>query len=199
MAKTIKRERQTVAALVDNDRVPAHVRHWLERYIAGDEHALEHTVVPQLDSTMEQVQLVYDVLDAQSQETGEHEFPEAARDFIEEYLYQLSEATGIRVWSDPDTAIAALPTMLQMTEDEGDTSPSLIALKMAIRSLTTTRERRYFLKQAASEPYDETEADRHYKAAMKAARILADPRTSFEVRDELENVMMLRRRRRIYF
>jgi hypothetical protein len=83
---------------------------------------------------MEQVQLVYDVLDAQSQETGEHEFPEAARDFIEEYLYQLSEATGIRVWSDPDTAIAALPTMLQMTEDEGDTSPSLIALTMAIRS-----------------------------------------------------------------
>jgi hypothetical protein len=191
MKKGDNRERHTAAALAGNNAVPVYVRHWLERYIEhGAESSEIHITEREREwTTMDQARFIYDVLDSKYQDTGEHEFPEAARDYIEEYLYRLSEMTEIRVWNDPETAITALSTMLTMTGESDYERPSNIALKIAVRHLTTMRERRHFLREEASEPYNETEADRHYKAAMKAARILADPRTSFKVRNELEDVI----------
>jgi hypothetical protein len=187
MKKGDNRERHTAAALAGNDAVPVCVRHWLERYIEhGTESAEMHTTDRERESTtMDQARLVYDVLNSKYQETGQHEFSEAARDYIEEYLYQLSEMTEIRVWNDPETAITALSTMLTLTGESDYERPSNIALNIAISRLTTMRERRHFLRQAASEPFNETEGECHYKAAMKAARILADPRTDEDVSQRL--------------
>jgi hypothetical protein len=192
MKQAANRERHTAAALAGNDAVPVYVRHWLERYIEhGTESAETHITDRERESsTMDQARLVYDVLDSKYQETGQHEFSEAARDYIEEYLYQLSEMTGIRVWNDPETAITALSTMLTMTGESDYERPSNIALNIAVSRLTTMRERRHFLRQAASEPYDETEGERHYKAAMKAARIMADPRTPQEIKNRLADAIL---------
>jgi hypothetical protein len=169
---------QTVVALMNDGRVPFGVRHWLELYAAQGDDALQ-LFNTALDPSTERIgRLVYDVLSTESQEVGTHEFPEAARDYIQEFLYTLAHASNIQVWTYADVAIAALPIMLDCAA--GDMlidSAEVAALEIAVQALTTKRERGYFIRGLQEERRDEAKEDRDYLAAMKLSRLFANPNT----------------------
>lgn len=179
-----ERESQTIAELLDDDRVPVGIRHWLEQYRETGNEALSVFNANRDSGTMEQARLIYDILDSKHQETGTNEFSEAARDLIEEYVYQLAEASDIQVWNQPDLAVLALPYLLDCATSGSDVDPTTSALRLAIEALTTRRERRAFLRDFETQA-DETKEDRDWKAARKLSRYLASPTTDPKVRREL--------------
>lgn len=178
------REQQTAAALLEDERVPLGVRHWLEQYIREGEQALAQFETNRDTATMEQARLIYDVLDSKYQEVTAREFPNAARDYIEEYLYQLADASDIHVWNQPDLAVMALPVLLDCAPGSIVDDATTAALKIAVKALTTRRERRAFLRDFVEEA-DERKERRDGKAAMKLSRYLADPRTPTTTRNKL--------------
>lgn len=198
----------TVAEVLEKvNGVPLWVQFWLERYAGGDEYALEPFATHDTPSTREIARLVYDVLDTDSSvqhaETDDHHeattdrprFPAEARYFVEEWIFQITSGqTYAEPWSNPNMAVMALPYVLDMSAGEPiDTGkePTLALLRTAIRSLTTKRERRAFLRdtdEADAEP--EKGSDINRRAAFGLARVLADPRLPEETRRELESAVL---------
>ncbi|MGH9903471.1 MAG: hypothetical protein ACRD68_16815, partial [Pyrinomonadaceae bacterium] len=80
--------RRTVSELIEDDQVPVSVRHWLERYVAEGDRALDKSFVAIDPATMDQARLIFDVLNANSQAGGRKEFSDEARNYVEEYLYR---------------------------------------------------------------------------------------------------------------
>jgi hypothetical protein len=183
----------TVAELLKTLGVPLHVWMWLERYAGGDKHALQSFGNDDDAAVVQTARLVYDVLNSAHEETGmglhERKFPEEARDFIEEWLYKLCNHYRLHAWSDADLAVAALPTLLLsegiVLDPEGDST--FLLLRSGVERLTTKHERRAFLRDAEeTDAEHEKESATNWRAAFKLSRVLADPRTPRETRDELE-------------
>ena len=189
----------TVAELMKTSGVPLPVWMWLERFADGDKHALQPFGNNDDPAVVRMARLVYDVLDSKHKETGvglsERQFPEEARDFVEEWLYHLSNYFEQHVWSDATLAITALPNMVNIDglvmSPEGDATHLL--LRSAVERLTTRRERRAFLCDA-DEGEDEKESDINWRAAFKLSRVLADPLTDkaawWHLRDVLTDFSM---------
>ena len=94
----------------------------------------------------------------------EHGFPAEARDFIEEWMYRITKGDElVQPWSNPDMAVMALPILLDMGAGpliEFERDPMLALLRGAVKSLTTKRERREFLRDTdESDAEDEKESD----------------------------------------
>ena len=178
----------TVADLISDDEVPVNVRHWLERFVAEGKRALERSFVAQETATMEQARLIYDVLESGGTETRNREFSAEARDFVEEYLYRLAEATAQQVWNNGEIAIAALPTMLDCANASDGGAPDLLMLEIAVRRLTTAEERRNFL--TGHRFTGETVKARNIEAGYKLARLLANPQTDSDTRDKLDSALL---------
>lgn len=122
-------------------------------------------------------------------------FPTEARDFVEEWIFQITSGQLLaEPWNNPDMAVTALPIVLDDSAGpliEFEASPTLAMLRTAIKSLTTKRERRAFLRDTdedGAEPEKESMTNR--AAAFKLARVLADPRLPEEKRRELEAAVM---------
>jgi hypothetical protein len=187
VATRATRESKTVAQLLDSAHwnykkvPPLQVLFWLERYVErGDEELASYSL--EIESgALEQARLVYDVLQAKYLNTGEHQFPEAARDYIEEYLYRLAQDADVQVWNYPEAALAALATLIDCAPSEDD--DATLALRLAVNALTTRRERRHFLK--AEEDGDGSKDDRDWRAAYKLSRNLASTKTDGETRQRL--------------
>ena len=188
---TQEKLQQTIGALMDNEQVPVNIRHWLERYVSGDKHVLSHSFTEQEDATMEQARFIYAVLRDQYQTNDA--IPEAARDLVEEYLYQLAEAANVQVWNYYDAAIAVLPVLLDVNEHTDSTAAAQIALAGAVKALCTKQEYSAFAArhnlawEKEEPPTDEASEQRarDYEAALKCARVLADPRTPEQTRRDL--------------
>jgi hypothetical protein len=176
--------RMTVADLIKDEQVPMAVRLWLEDFTEQGDKALAHSWTEQEQDTLDLARLIQDVLNSQGQEHGEHTFPEEARDYIEEYLFRLCRASEFNIWNLADAAIAALPTLLECAENSIEGNPNYIAVDSAILRLTTREERREFLTEPRYGQNDEGETNT--EAAFKLSRLLADPRTSADVRRQLQ-------------
>lgn len=181
----------TVAELMKTSGVPLPVYLWLERFTGDDKYALDGADYD--PATYDIARLVYDVLDSKHQETGvglaERRFPQEARDFIEEWLYQLTNHYGLHAWSDPDLAVAALPHLVNLDgilmQTEGDSTFAL--LRLGIERLTTKRERREFLRDAdGSDAEPEKESATNWRASFKLSRMLANPATPADTRREIQ-------------
>jgi hypothetical protein len=176
--------RMTVADLIKDEMVPMAVRLWLEDFTERGEKALAHAWVEQEQDTLDLARLILDVLDSAGKETDKREFPEEARDYIEEYLFRLCRASELNIWNLGVAAVAALPTLLDCAANSIEGNPNYIAVESAISRLTTPDERREFLTGPRWGRNDEDETNT--EAAFKLSRVLADPRTPRETRDELE-------------
>jgi hypothetical protein len=185
--------------------VPLAIRFWLERFASG-ESALEPFGAHDQPSTQQIARLVYDVLSTDSHvpfartddvteaKTSTPRFPAEARDFIEEWIFQITRGQlYAEPWSNPDMAVMALSVVLDLGGGEpADTEkePTLALLRTAIKSLTTKRERRAFLRDT-DEADEETEADtENWRAAFKLARVMANPATPQEARDALTDALI---------
>jgi hypothetical protein len=182
------RESKTVAELMNAEKfypkiVPLQVRFWLERYVENGDGELASYALDEERDVMEQARFIYDVLQSKYLGTGEYEFPEAARDFIEEYLYQLAESARIQIWNYPQAAIASLVALTDCAEASTGGSSTLTLLRIAVNAMTTRRERRHFLK--SEESGDESKDDRDWRAAFKLSRNLASAKTDGETRQRL--------------
>lgn len=181
--------RQTVGDLLKTSGVPLHVQVWLNRYAGGDEHALEKYGSGDDPGINDAAFLVYDVLEAEHDGESVREATAEARDFVEEWLYTLSNYYGQYIWNNADSALAAFPYFFadgSPMKPEGDAA--YVLLRTAVERLTTKPERRLFLRQdSEEEPRRDEETDR--QAAFKLSRVLADPRTPAETRDEIERVL----------
>jgi hypothetical protein len=166
----------TVAELQTTLGVPLHVQVWLERFARGDEYALQKFGCDDESGVNEAAFLIYDVLEAQYGGSNAFESSELARDFVEEWLYTLSNYYGQHIWNNPDAALTLLPWVI----DNSGGSPMLpegdaayVLLRTAIERLTTKSERRAFLRRDAEQEADgEEETDE--RASFKLARVLAD-------------------------
>jgi hypothetical protein len=177
----------TVGELLTTSGVPLHVQIWLDRFARGDEYALEKFGCGDWPGVNEAAFLVYDVLEAQHAGADVRESSEEARDFVEEWLYTLSNYYGQHVWNNADAAVAALPWFLDCDgspmKPEGDAA--YVLLRAAVERLTTKSERRAFLRRdAEQEPDGQEETDK--LAAFKLSRVLADPRTTPETRRQIQ-------------
>jgi hypothetical protein len=177
----------TVAELLKTSGVPLHVQVWLDRLARGDEYALEKHGPDDFPGVNDMAFLIYDVLESKHYGTGEHEFPEEARDFVEEWLYTLATYYDQHVWNNADAALAVLTYFVgtggSPMQPEGDAA--YVLLRSGIERLTTKQERRAFLRRAAD---DEPEKDEktNRRAAFKLSRVLADPRTPADVRRQVQ-------------
>lgn len=187
--------RMTIAELLKTSGVPLGVWLWLERFAGGDKHALHQFGNDDDPAVVHTARLVYDVLNSKHKETGvgldERKFPEEATDFVEEWLYKLSNHFRLHVWSDADLAVAALPDLLLsdgiVNLPEGDAT--FLMLRSAIERLTTRRERRAFLRdEEADALVSEEETD--WRASFKLSRLLADPRTPADVRRLIQGLLI---------
>jgi hypothetical protein len=179
--------RMTVADLIKDEMVPMAVRLWLEDFNERGEKALAHAWVEQEQDTLDLARLILDVLDSAGKETGKKEFPDEARDYVEEYLFRLCRASEFNIWNLGDAAVAALPTLLDCAENSIEGNSNYIAVESAISRLTTPDERREFLTgpRWGRNDGDETNTE----AAFKLSRLLADPRTPAETRTALEDAL----------
>jgi hypothetical protein len=185
-----KRERQqlTVRQLLKTPRTPMTVRLWLEQYAEKGKEALESSSIGMDYGTMAIARLIHDVLWTDAYDNSQ--FPQAARDYVEEYLYTLAHASDIHVWNTAELAVTALPALLECAQGDPDIENELYpALAIAIERLTTRRERGAFLRDLQGPEKDETREDVDYKAAMKASRIIANPNTPAEARRKLQDAI----------
>jgi hypothetical protein len=182
------RSKQTLDALAKSDTTPLGIRLWMERYIERGESELDNTFVGRDETTEAQARLIYDVLMSEYLTVDDDEFSPEARDFIEEYLYTLSDASDIYVWNQPDLATHALPVLIECANGSVCTSADFAMLEIAIRRLSTARERRRFLR--SQESGDETKENRDYRAAFKLSRLIADPRTPAKTRTQLGSALV---------
>jgi hypothetical protein len=99
-----------------------------------------------------------------------------------------------QVWSNPDMAVTALPILLDQSAGpliEYEKDPTLAMLRTAVKSLTTKRERRAYLRDAEeADAEDEKEGAKNRRAAFKVSRVLADPRTPADVRREVQDSLI---------
>jgi hypothetical protein len=194
--------RMTVTELLKNVRgVPLWVQLWLERYAGGDEYALEENGMDDDPATREIARLVYDVLNTDSRvqfaeidDRSGHGFPAEARDFIEEWMFRITNGDElVQPWGNPDMAVVALPIVLDMGAGppiKFEKDPTLAMLRGAMKALTTKRERREFLRDTDGEDAEpEKESTANRRAAFKLSRVLADPRTPTETRTALESAL----------
>lgn len=193
---------QTVAEVIETRGAPLWVRLWLERYAAGD----EVTVTPHglhNDPATEQIaRLVYDVLETDSHvqfaelddHSGANCFPHEARNFVEEWLYRITEGDAmLQPWGNSDMATIALTIALDTSAGpliEYEKDPTLAMLRGAVKALTTKAERRAFLRDTDTDDDEpEKESTTNRAAAFKLARVLADPRTPQETWWHLRDVL----------
>jgi hypothetical protein len=201
-SKPKDRSRTTVAELLKYDQpgntsaLPLPVRDFLARYAAG-EPVPETAGIDEWwygDSEL----LVAVLADMRADIPGG--LPESAHDYIQEYLYRLEESTQVHIWNDPDVLRAAYPLMMMCFGEgrwlAGD-YPDALAMKATLSRLCTRRElsgfyERYGLKD------DQTDRsvmagsvvqDKPADYVMKAARLLADPRTPAATRETIERAI----------
>jgi hypothetical protein len=179
------RKKETLAALAKKFELPIHIRFWLTQYIDEGKGALEHVGTYWNSVYDDFARLIFDVLNAKHMEHGQSEFSKEAVDYVEAYLYRLSQDSGQEIWNNPDIAIAALTVMLDCVNNSEGMSTEFAAVETAIYRLTTESERREFL-QGGRYSKPTTEEARNIEASFKLSRVLADPRTPRETRDELE-------------
>ena len=185
MEKRKRPAKMTVADIIEDEDVPMAVRLWLEEFVERGEKALAHSFVEEDQDTLEQARLIRDVLESTYRESGErHEFPEEARDYVEEYLFRLCRASEFNIWNLSEAAVAALPTLLECSEGSIEGDANFIAVESAIQKVTTRAERCEFLTGSRYGINDEDE--RNTEAGFKLSRVLADPRTDSETRRQIQ-------------
>jgi hypothetical protein len=186
-----EREQTTVAQFLNDDRLTLPVRDYLTRYVEGSPLPYSDSVSPY---DYAETELIVGVLADEADSLPDLRLPEAAIDYVREYLYRLEERLGIHIWNVPDVARAAFPIMVSLTEgtDAGrDFTDS--AVKAALRRLSTPREWAEFCKRRrVGDDYEgrdamagSAELAPDYYGPRKLSRYLADPRTPEKVRRDL--------------
>jgi hypothetical protein len=191
MEKRRQPAQMTATDMIEDEGVPMAVRLWLEEFVERGDKALASSLVADDEDTLGQARLIRDVLESKYRERGErHEFPEEARDYVEEYLFRLCRASELNIWNLSAAAVAALPVLFECSEGSIEGDAKFIAVESAIHRMTTRAERCEFLTGPRYGIDDEDE--RNTEAGFKLSRVLADPRTPEATRRELgESVINL--------
>lgn len=191
-----EREQTPLGSFVYEPHLPLPVRDYLSRYLNGT--ALPYS--DNLDETMHSdTEMLVAVL-ADHLRTNDP-LPEAAVDFVREYLYRLEESADVHIWNNPDVLRVAYPLLITFASESeglivnGSDAVSTAAVKTALRRLCTRRELMEFYDRhgiedaytgranlAGSAPIDEGNYDH---AAAKLSRLLAAPRTDEKTRRDL--------------
>jgi hypothetical protein len=180
----------TVEELLRTEEIPQPVQDWLRRY-AGE---LTLPYADRIDYYHPDVEIFVAAL--ADPIVANDPLPKAARDYVEEFLYRLEEAYGVHIWDTPELARIFLGIVLcinSCSEPLGDGIGTMSA-KTALSRLCTRRELMEFherhgledndidrSKMAGSAPLEWSDR----QCALKAARILADPRTDEDVSQRL--------------
>ena len=201
MTKAIKL--QTTVEELLSDELPLPVKDWLEKFVEGKPTPYADRIDE--DSYYHEIELMVAVLADHYKTTGgDLELPEAAKDFVQEYLYRLEESSEIHIWNSPEVLRAAWPLMMTGFYDGGTwlagDVPGQIVVKTALKRLCTRAElMEFYERHGIEDKYKgrdelpgsvpvETYSDK--MRLTKAARILADPRTPEDVRDKLETMIL---------
>jgi hypothetical protein len=193
---TEERQKTTVADLLQMAEMPLPVQDWLRKFADGRTLPYADRII--FDAYYNDSEIFVSAL-ADHLVTN-NPLPEAAREYVQEYLYRLEEQHELHIWNTPEIARAFLGVALCLSHEApplGDDFGTAAA-KTALSRLCTRRELMEFYERhgieddykgrddlAGSVPIEKT--DSHY--AMKAARILADPRTPADVSDKLESTI----------
>ena len=188
----------TIEELLKTHELTLPVRDFLQRYVDGQ--PLPYTAGLE-EFWYGDAELLIAVL-ADAREDGKDSLPGAAHDYVQEYLYCLEESTQVHIWNDPDVLRAAYPIMMSCFGEGrwlAGEYPDMLATKTALSRLCTRRElfdfyERHGIKdghKGRKDPTGSVSLDNptDHQQAMKAARVLADPRTPAETRTEIQDAI----------
>jgi hypothetical protein len=176
---------------VPNLTIP--VRDWLKKYLAGEPTPYADLINP---DDYRSIELVVSVLIQSGGLAGEM-LPESAIDFIEEWLYKVEEETDLHIWNVADIARPFLAHMFDSARISDSTDGTFELVEAAISRLSTEKELADFYKRHGLKPKKKRKRTGKSEggprsrppAALKAARVLADPSTSEETRGKLQDAI----------
>jgi hypothetical protein len=195
---TKKNKLQTTIEELLSEELPLPVKDWLQKFVDGKPTPYADRIDE--DSYYFELEMMVAVLADDNRTAGSDlELPEAAKDFVQEYLYRLEASSEVHIWNSPEVLRAAWPLMMTGFYDAGTwlagDVPGQIVVKTALRRLCTRAELMEFYERHGFEDnYKgrdelpgsvsvETYSDK--MRLTKAARILADPRTDEDVSQRL--------------
>ncbi len=119
--------------------------------------------------------------------------PESATDYVEDWLYRLEEATSLHVWNVADIARPFLGHVAECARVSDSTDGVFEAMETVLARMCTQKELKEFYqrhglgKKRGGYRYTkgERKANRDHAAALKAARLMADPKTPDEFKGRL--------------
>jgi hypothetical protein len=173
---------------VPNLTIP--VRDWLKKYVAGEPVPNGDLIQP---DDYKAVELVVALLTDQGGVEPEM-LPSAALDYVEEWLYLLEERTSLHVWNVADIARPFLTHVFELARASDSTEGAVESLQTALARLCTEEELDRFYKRHGltfdrKSTYKLTQKDRDRHVAIKAARVLADPEVSEEIKNPIRDAI----------
>lgn len=196
-----KKDKATVAELLQDEELPYTVRKYLRKFAAGEKLPLTEQV--DYDWYHDDADLLAAMIN--DEHIINDPIPKPAKDLAEEFLYRLAEATGVQVYNTSEVIRVAYPIMLMLSNDGAqfaleDQAPTQ-AVRSGLEAICTKAELREFYERhnlwdgdvAAARERLTPKPPKEWKdkqAAIKLARVLADPTTPEDVRDKLENALL---------
>lgn len=121
--------------------------------------------------------------------TADNELPDAAVVVVESYLRDLTESYNLFPWTDSTVARAMYEQAVELQGGGLVSAPTMSfqGLRSAVRALCTAEECNRFLVEGklSDSTAPSTRDEQDYEAALKAARLIADPRTPKKTRSEI--------------
>jgi hypothetical protein len=144
-------------------------------------------------------ELLIAVLGEEGRSSSKSELPEAAQDFVREFLYRIEESSDVHIWNNADVLRAAYPRLMLCYRDGGTflagEYPDASAVRVALKRLCTRRELAEFYERHGIEDPDidlsttagsvERDTLNDQQKVMKLTRLLADPLTPEETRRKI--------------
>jgi hypothetical protein len=187
-------EADTHAGYLPGDHLPnltIPARDWLKKFVAGEDPPYGDSINP---DDYKAVELVVALLMDQGGVEPDM-LPSSALDYVEEWLYRLEESTDLHVWNVSDIARPFLAHVFGLAKDSDSTEGAVESLQTTLRLLCTEEELGRFYerhglnKKDEGKPYRGSQAWRDHQVAIKAARVLADPSVSDEIKNPIRDAI----------
>ena len=196
MAENKKQREQMPVSQLMYESMPLPVEDWLHKWLDGKPTPYADNIDE--DSYYNEVELMVAVLSDHMRTIG-NDLPEAAKDFVQEYLYRMEESSDVHIWNSAEVLRAAWPLMMTNFYECGEwvagDPPGRIIVKTALTRLCTRRELMEFYERSGIE--DDYKGRNELagsvsldnptdnQLALKASSILANPKTDEGTRRKL--------------
>lgn len=195
----------TLAELLEADRHMGHLpgdqlpsltipaRDWLKKFVAGEDTPRTDSINP---DDYEVIELIVSVLADRAYGTANEMLPQSAIDYVEEWLYRMEEASNLHVWNVADIARPFLAHAYSLAQASDSTEGGKEALETALSQLCTKDELTRFYERAnltrktERTAYKGSQAWRDQQVAVKAARVLADPSVSDDIKNPIRDAIL---------